>query len=99
MMLGIACDAEEVIATLKQVGGIAKNLRKGLRKQIRRRFRNRDDRISEKGKAARASSAAGGGRDRTAIRPLWKARTFRTLGLQVDQLPEWQAQPPWPTLR
>jgi hypothetical protein len=33
MMLGIACDAEEVIATLKQVGGIAKNLRKGLRKQ------------------------------------------------------------------
>ncbi len=30
MMLGTACDAEEAIARLKQVGGIARYLKKGL---------------------------------------------------------------------
>jgi hypothetical protein len=39
MMLGAACDAEEAIARLKQVGGFTRHLKKGLRREFGDDFR------------------------------------------------------------
>jgi len=69
MMLGTAGDAEESIARLKQVGGIARYLKKGLTREFGDDFGVLTLEYRGKGKAARGSFASEG-RDRTAIRSL-----------------------------
>jgi hypothetical protein len=98
MMLEIACDAEEVIATLKQLGGIARNRRKGLRKQYGADFGIVTIEYRKKARLHRRVLLL----EEVVIEP--PAGRFGRREPSEHQASEsisclWQAQPPWPTSR